>query len=265
MKVFPKLKIGLIFALAISVFFVLNLFGFSGKIKNSFYFLSSSFQENLWEAGDKASDFLVGIFKSRELKEKVDELELKIVQLESQTVSLVELKEENESLRSALNIGLGKEFQLEDVEIIGKDISQDILLLNKGEKDGILEEGIPVITPENVLVGRIGKIYEDFSEVILITNQNSSFDAKVFEKDIYGIVKGKGGSELLFDLVPKEEELASGELIITAQLGGIFPKGLLVGEIKEIKKSDIESFQQAEVRPFFDIKELRTLFLIKGF
>jgi rod shape-determining protein MreC len=127
-------------------------------------------------------------------------------------------------------------------------------------------------------LGKIGQVYDRFSEVILISNKESSFGAKILvgesEEDksssspfaearvIDGIVKGKGSFNLYFDLIPREKEISERELVITSVLGGIYPQGLLVGEIKTIRKSDIEPFQTAEITPLFNVKNLDYLFII---
>jgi len=161
---------------------------------------------------------------------------------------------------------LEKEFKLSLAEVVSKDISQDSILINKGSKDGIANNS-PVITQQKTLVGKIGEVYENFSRVILISNKESSFDAKISdpENDISGVVNGKGNLQLFLDFVPQEKEIKEGDFIVTTSLGGIFPKGLLVGQIGKVLRSDIEPFQQAKIRPAFDIRELETVFIITDF
>ena len=76
------------------------------------------------------------------------------------------------------------------------------------------------------------------------------------------MVKGKGGFEVSFDLVPKDKEISEGDLIVTSALGGVFPQGFLVGEIKGVRKSDVEQFQTAEIKPGFNLENLDYLFVI---
>jgi len=49
---------------------------------------------------------------------------------------------------------------------------------------------------------------------------------------------------------------------VTSSLGGIFPSGLLIGEIENVIKDDTEPFQQAEIKSKFDLKEINLLFVI---
>jgi len=261
MRLPPKLKIIIIPALIVALFIVLNLTGFSKEIKNFFYLISSPIQKTFWRAGDNASDFFEAISQSKNLKKENEELELKIQAFLAENIALKDLKKENEILREALGIGLEKNFKLVISQIIGKDISSDTILVNKGLNDG-LTPGLPVITSQKILVGKISEVYKNFSKVMIISNKESSFDAEIENREAIGIAKGKGGLKLYLDFIPKEKEILEGDIVVTSALGGIFPKGLLVGQIKDIKRSDIEPFQQAEISPFFNIKELETLFIL---
>ena len=268
-----KNKVLIIVVVVISVIFLLNFF--QKDIKSFFYSVSAPIQKVLWRAGERTSDFLGGIVRVKILKQELDELKLENQELIAQVVALKDLKKENKTLRQALEVGLQKEFKLALAQIISKDISQDFILIDKGSEDGILKN-MPVITQQRVLVGKISEIYKNFSKVMLVSNKENSFDAKVkkepssfkelgslnSEKDISGVVKGQGNFRILFDLIPREENLSQEDIVITSALGGIFPKGLLVGKIKEIKKSDVDPFQQAEIEPFFDISQAETLFII---
>jgi len=268
MKISAKLKIGITLFLLIAFLVFLNLTIIPNKIKNFFYLISSPIQKSLWGAGDKVSDFFELISEIKKLKKENEELKLKIQELLAKNAKMFELEKENKILREALEIGLEKEFGLILAEVIGKDISQDSILINKGKKDG-LNNNLPVITQQKILVGRVGEIYENFSRIILASNKESAFNAQIsrdeegFADEISGVVKGRGNFQLFLDLVPKEKEIKEGDRVITTSLGGIFPKGLLVGQIQKVKKSDIEPFQQAEIKPSFDIKELETVFIIK--
>jgi len=167
-------------------------------------------------------------------------------------------------LRTALNLSLQEEFKLIISQVIGKEIAGDYLIIDKGSEDGVVF-GFPVITQQKSLVGKVTQVYESTSKIQLLTSKDNSFDVEIFEKEIYGLAKGKGNFNLLLELIPREKEINLTDKIITTALGGNFPKGLLVGEIKKVKKSDVASFQEAEIQPAFDIREIDYLFLITNF
>lgn len=255
-----KIWLGLI--VLVLVFVLLNVF--QKETRGFFYSFSAPIQKVFWRAGDSTSNFFLGIFLSGNLKERADQLEASNQKLLSQIISLKESEQENQSLRKALEIELQKEFKLSLAQIISKDVSQDSILIDKGEKDNILKD-MPVITEEKVLVGRVIDVYDKFSKVMLISNKNSSFDAKEPGSLISGVIKGVGNGALFFDLIPSEAELNEGDVICTSSISGIYPEGLLVGKIKSIRKSDIESFQQAEIEPSFNLSSIENLFIITEF
>jgi len=250
---------------AVAAFFIiLNFTPLKEKTKNFFYSISFSLQRNLWEAGDSFSDFVESIFQNKKIKEENQELKVRIQQLTSENISLQKLKEENEVLRKALDVGLEKEFRLSFAKVVAKDVFQDSILVNKGKKDSVSLNS-PVITEQKTLIGKIGEVHENFSKVILISNSNISFDVELANREISGLAKGKGNLNLILELLPWEEEIEEGEQVITTSLGGVFPEGILVGEVKNVKKSDINPFQTAEIKPATDFKELENLFIVTEF
>ena len=260
MKISSK-KNKFLFGIVVIILLVLGLNFFQKEIKAFFYTISSPIQQSLWRAGDRVSGFCQGIAEIKETKNKADEFYLKNQRLLAEIAVLNELKKENKVLREALEINLNKDFKLELTEIIGKDISQDFVLINKGFDDNI-SENMPVITQQKALLGKVSKVYKNFSKVMLISSKKCSFDVKIQEKDISGLIKGKGNFKILLDFVPQNKEISQGDIIVTSSFGGLFPAGLLAGKIKDVKKSDVEPFQQADIEPIFNIKEINFLFVI---
>jgi rod shape-determining protein MreC len=249
----------------ISLILILFLLNFYQKeVKNFFYKISEPIQKTFWRGGMKISNFFETISEIKRLKSENENLKLRNQELLAQIANLSELKKENEILREALDLGLEKEFKISLAQIISKDISQDFILVNKGSKDGI-EENMPVITSQKILVGKIYKVYKNYSRAMLLTNKENSFGGKIVGKETLGEVSGEGNLKIIFDLIPQEKEISEGDLVETTVLGGVFPKGLLVGKIGKIQKSDVQSFYQAEISPFFDPDKLETIFIILNF
>jgi len=269
MRFSRRLKIIFVFILLFVFIFVLNLGPTNREIKNCFYFISSPIQKFFWQTGNNLSDFFRGLFDSKNLAEENKELRIKNKELKSKEAIIEELREENKILREALNLGLKEKFELRLARIIGKDISQDSILINKGWNEGI-KPNLPVITSQNILVGKVKNVYENFSEVILISNRSSSFDARILEdstssSDIWGVIKGKGSGRISFEFIPREKEIRIGNEVVTGYLGGDFPSGLLVGEVKKIERSDTSPFQRAELKWDLNPNELDSLFIIINF
>ncbi len=246
------------------VVIVLSLNFFPKEVKGFFYSFSSPIQQVFWKTGDGIANFFGAIINSKNLQQENEQLQLILQGLLAENSSLEEVQRENALLREALEIGLTKDFRLALAEVISQDIGQDTVLINQGAKDGV-EKDMPVITQERVLLGKVTEVYGDSSRVTLISSEGSSFDAKVSDGTVTGVVNGKGRAKLAFDLVPKEETLKEGDLIVTTALGGIYPKGLLVGAIRKAQKSDTQPFYQTEISPLFKADELTSIFVILNF
>lgn len=245
----------------IGVLLILSLNFFDGEVKGFFYSVSSPIQKLFWGIGDRVSDFLSAVFQAEDFKKENEKLKIELQEVLTELNYLRESRKENQILREGLEIGLQREFRLIISEVVGKDLTQDSILVDRGFRDGVLKD-MPVITQQKALLGRVAEVYDKFSRVLLISSKKSSFDARISESDISGVVKGQGGAELRLEFIPQDKEVKEGDLIVSSSLGGIYPSGLIVGLVKDIEKSDLEPFQRAELSPFFDIKNLEKIFIV---
>jgi rod shape-determining protein MreC len=245
----------------IALLFTLNIF--SSNVRGFFFGVFSPVQGFFWDFGQTSSQFFSGLFHAVSLKRENIRLQEHMLQLQQELLSLESVRQENEQLRKALALGIEKKFSIISSRIIGKDPSQDILILNKGGADGV-QEGMAVITPGQAAVGRIGEVFETASRVVLLSHPASSFDAKIVREGVVGLVQGKGGYEASLDLIPQESKVVPGDIVASASLGGIFPEDLLVGEVKDVKASNEKSFQQANLSLFFDVREAGLLLIINN-
>ena len=250
--------------LVVIIIFLLNLF--QKEVKGAFYSFSAPFQRIIFSASLNISNFVKSIEQSQKERAENERLRKKIKELMAENIKLKQVEEENKRLRKALKIEPRSDFNFFLSRIISKDIiSSDSILIKGGAEDGI-KVGMPVVTPEMVLVGRIEETLDRFSRVQLIFSKGFSFDVEILKEGnqgpIYGLIKGRGGFKIFLDNVPLKAEIKEKDVLTTAALGGIFPRGLLVGEVKRVSESNVQPFQVAEVSPFLDIKDLRELFII---
>jgi rod shape-determining protein MreC len=254
-------------AILISFFIIwlLILFYFlQVQLKNFAYFIFSPFQRAFLKIQKSVFSFFETISEIKNLKKENEVLKSEIKKLIVEKESLKKLEKENQALRKALSLGLEKDFKLEMARFLGKDVSGDIFLIDKGGEDGI-EEGKVAILPEKVLVGKVMKVYPNFSKVKVFTFKDFSFDVEIGEKKITALAKGQGNFKAKIDFIPKEKEIFVGEKVFTSALGRNFPEGILVGEIEEIKDSDISGYKEAKLKPYFEFKNLDYFFVILNF
>tara|TARA_Y100000310_G_scaffold104239_1_gene102553 strand:+ start:1128 stop:1916 length:789 start_codon:yes stop_codon:yes gene_type:complete len=252
----------IIFGVLLLFVFLLN--SVSPQIRGFTYSFVSPVQEFFWSFGTKLSTFLSATSQGSFAVLQLRDLEEENLRLQQEIFSLQGVKEENARFRETLEIAQKEDFQLVFAKITGKDISEDILFLNKGSADG-LARGMPVITQSKVAVGSIGEVFSHASTLRLLSHLDQSVDAKIGEREIVGVLKGKGGSRTVLDLIVQEKEFQIGDIITTSSLGGVFPENLLVGKIGETRKSDVAAFQQGEVELFFDLRSAYSLFVITNY
>jgi rod shape-determining protein MreC len=242
---------------AIVLLFLFSLNLISSQVRGFTISVSSPFQAALWHAGDNVSTFFAG--GSLRIENKL--LRQENLKLTSRIIELQVIEKENEELRSVLEFGLKKEFELAIGKIIAKNITDDTIII-RGGKDMGIQKDMPVITSSKVAVGKVVEVFNAHSLVRLLSVKKTSLDAQIAESEVTGLIRGQGGQKLLLDLVPQEEELSMEDIVLTSNVGDAFPEGFLIGEIVEVKKSGADPFQKGVVRPFFTIKSAETVFVI---
>ncbi len=258
---YSKKKCFLFLFIVIIFILFLNLTSFSVKIKNYFYSVSKPIQEWIWDKGFSSSKTFQGFIDGHQLKNQNELLLKRNRELVSQNVELENLKEENEKFRKLLGLDLKEEFDFEMAQVISRDFSNNFITINKGAHDD-LKVNYPIITEEKVLVGKIVEVYEEVSKIRLLKSKESLINVEVFNQEIEGLLKGGKESDYVFDFIPESSEISKGSLVITSNLGNSFPEGFLIGNIKDVQKSEQPSFKKATVEPLYDFKSLDEVFIV---
>lgn len=133
-------------------------------------------------------------------------------------------------------------------------------MINKGEQAG-LKAGMGVITPVGV-VGRIIKTTPAASQVLLLTDHNSSVAALVQRTRDEGLVEGTEAGLARIKYLPILSEVGVDDVVLTSGLAGIFPKGLMIGQVTEIQKKEDGLFQVAQIKPAVDFTKLEEVLVI---
>ena len=134
------------------------------------------------------------------------------------------------------------------------------IVINKGQRDGISKD-MPVVTWEGV-VGKVMRTSPGSSIVLLVIDRNSSIDVLVQRTRSRGIVEGDGRSRCQLQHVPRTDDIEAGDHLITSGLGGIFPKGLSLGDVVMVERKEYGLFQEVEVRPSADFSRLEEVMVI---
>jgi rod shape-determining protein MreC len=218
----------------------------------------------------KASTFLIktiqGVFQNyiiliRLQRENVI-LRQKIAELQKENYQMKEAAIANERLQKLLQFREKVSSSAIAAEVIGQDPSSwfKSVTINKGEKNGV-KKGMAVISPEGV-VGQILKTAPYHSTVLLITDYNSAIDSIIQRTRAKAIVEGIGENRCQLKYLLRSEDVIIGDIVVTSGLGGNFPKGLMVGEIRKVEKREHGIFQHAELVPSVDLTKVEEVLVI---
>ncbi len=196
-----------------------------------------------------------------EMSRDLSRLQSQLSRLQAEQWRVRELVEENRRLRKLLGLSrdLAQPYIAAEVIAIGGSNWFHTAVINKGSEEGI-PQGAPVVYHKG-LVGRIWEVRSHHSIVLLVTDRHSAVGVSLTEhQGVYGIVKGTGKrfcelTHLSRHIVPKK-----GEVLVTSGLGGVFPKGIPVGEVVSVKVTTEPP--TVKVKPFLQVSELREVIVL---
>lgn len=199
-----------------------------------------------------------------------EELESEVAALRSQLVEYDRLKTENEQLKNYLEIKeKNPDFDFEPAMVIGRDPAERFFsfTIDKGKNSGISVND-PVIT-EQGLVGIVSEVGYTYSKVLTV------LDVAVEVGVIDSVTREIGVSEgelmlaqqglFRVSYLSRTSQAQAGDLIATTGIGGIYPRELVVGTIKEILPDSKGLSSYAVVEPPADIRAVENVIVIKHF
>ena len=197
--------------------------------------------------------------ENEELKKKNSELEQSLRELEI-------LKADNLVLLEYAKMSdKYSEYETIPAYIINKDISNysSIFVINAGSSDGV-EVNMSVIS-EQGLVGHIISVTEKTAKVLTIIDPSSSVSSTIASTRDNIICKGilEGENKLKAAYIPTDANLLVDDKIETSGMGGIYPKGVFVGTIKEVKNMQNITDRYAIIETAVNFEKLETVLIIK--
>lgn len=188
-------------------------------------------------------------------------------QLRQNNLNVTEIMAENARLRTMLDYKTGApQFDLVLAKVIARDPGTwtSIIVINRGSADGITKD-MPVVTPQG-LAGNVISVYGNTAKVQLLLDPRSAVGALVQrpESRVAAIVEGNGASPFVPRMVnmARDADIINGDKIVTSGFGGIYPKGLLVGEVVDVVNEEGGLLKYAVLKPAVDFDRLEEVFVI---
>ena len=196
--------------------------------------------------------------ENSELKQKNNELEERLRQLEM-------IESENKTLKEYLNLSeLYKQYKTVPAYIINKDTSNysKVFVINVGSKSGI-EKNMTVIAAEG-LVGHVISVTDETAKVQTIIDSSNIVSATLENSSDNVICRGLlENRKLKGTYVSTTTTLSQGEKVYTSGRGGIYPKGIYIGTIKNISETKNITDRYFELETAVDFDNLETVLVIK--
>lgn len=196
------------------------------------------------------------------------ELNARIAELESENLRLSETEAENERLYELLEYkNANPDRQYKAAAVTGKNdgIWLSSITINIGSDDGVHVDD-PVITGKGV-VGRVMETGKNWSRVVTLADGKSAISGLVERTRDNGVVTGgilsgeqEGTCRMLY--LPADSELMPGDSVITSGLGGIYPKGLMIGTVQQVHRGAGGSDMYATVQPAVDFLHIEEVLVI---
>jgi rod shape-determining protein MreC len=162
-----------------------------------------------------------------------------------------ELEAENSRLRELLDLANRLAVPTVGAEVVAREWNGFTrgLTINRGQASG-LERLAPVIVTRGV-VGRVLEIRRSSAVIQLVTDPASSIGGVVNRTRAQGLVEGVAGGRLRLKLAARETGVMPGDLVSTSGVGGLFPKGLPLGRVIQVR-APTGLFRVADLEPVVD-------------
>jgi rod shape-determining protein MreC len=134
-------------------------------------------------------------------------------------------------------------------------------VIDKGFDDGIVKDST-AITPKG-LAGKIYNVSRSYANLLLVTDINFSVSVRLQESRKEGVLSGTGATSTILKYIPPEEEVKTGEVVITSGLDRLFPSGIPVGYVSKVDRQGTGHFQYIEVIPFVDTARVEEVLILK--
>jgi rod shape-determining protein MreC len=187
-----------------------------------------------------AGEFFASIKNNRQLKQELASARKRIEEYEKTQRDFEEIAKENERLRRLIGIQSEMSYDTVIAEVVAKSPQNyyKILIVNRGRNSGI-KKYMPVVAYQNdrkCIIGKIIDVQKYSSRVQPLISQSSYTGAMLKESRYSGILQGQSpvSDYCLLQYIDRRAEIQFGDAVVTSGMGGVFPKGIEIGEVVSV-------------------------------
>ena len=197
----------------------------------------------------------------RGAREENDELKRRLAAAEIQVQEQRALADRARGLAELLDLRKRLSLSTTGAEIIGGDAVSGFrtVTIDKGTRDG-LRADMAVVAPAGI-VGRVVMPGGRSAKVQLLIDRNAAAGALVERTRAQGVVVGDGENRLQMEYVSDVAEVVVGDVVVTAGIDGIYPKGFVIGRVESIEKNG-PAYRRITIRPAVDFSSLEDVLVV---
>lgn len=225
------------------------------------------FQRAISWVGSQLNYVTSNIWEIATMHEQNKMLRNEVEQLRIQNLHASEYDAENQRLRALLGYKqTATQFDLVAARVIGRESAtwSSVIEINRGTRDGV-DVDMAVVTDKG-LVGHVIEAGPTSSKVQLLLDPRSSVGTLVQRADsrVAGIVEGDMDNPTMPRMVniPKTADVEEGDVVVTSGFGGVYPKGLNVGTVAEMRNDEGGLLKIAVLEPAVDFQKLEDVMVI---
>lgn len=224
--------------------------------------ITAPFQKLIKQTTKSTEELWLNYFRLVDVHHENTQLKNEIHVLKIANSRYLELLATQESLEELLQFKQTINRPVLAAQVIGLDPTGwfKSVIIDKGKWAG-LRIDMPVVNAFGV-VGRVVSVSSNYAKVLLIIDQNSAVDCLVQRSRDRGMLKGLMSEICKLDYVAKSNDITMGDIVVTSGLGGVFPKGLPVGRILDVKEISGELFKDIKIRTAVDFSKLEEVLVI---
>lgn len=206
----------------------------------------------------------------QELRDEVDRLKTENAELRTQLSDYLDTKKENARLSKLLDIKKDNpSCKMTPANVIKRDANDDFyaFTLDVGTAKGVSVNN-PVIT-ENGLIGWVCQADAATCKVKTILSPDTKTGAQDKQSGDNGIINGSATlcdkNRTAMTKLAENHKVKKGDMIVTSGTGGVYPGGLLIGEVESVEFNSYDASRHAVIKPYEDIRTVSTAAVITDF
>ena len=227
--------------------FFLHLLGVTSDAEHWIMRRLSGQEARLSAAAGSLRQTIGSPFRVGEILAENEKLRAANAALDVEIARLTAIREENDELRALLGYAEKQTTAPVVARVLARtpEAGTHTVLLDRGSDDGVAVE-MPVVAAGGVLIGKIFKVERATSVALLLTDTRSRVGASVQNAArTQGLVQGERGLSLEMRLIPQNEEIVVGDLIVTSGIEPLTPRGLVLGRVEEVQTQEKNPFKKA--------------------